>query len=648
LFARRLASASAAGLVFAALFFAGGSTGSRVVWVGGAAIVLAAVGACAALLGAWPLPRLEPAGLVFVLALTGLVCWIGASLGWSIVPDQSWDAFNRGIVYVAFAVIGVLLAALLPQAPRRVAAGFAVLLFAVLGWAVLGKVFPALYAAPPGSPVTRLRNPVGYWNALALLGDAALPLALWIAVPRSRSHAVRAAGALLFYVAVVAVLLTYSRTGVVVGGLVVLAWLALASERLESLAVAGIASAPAALVAAFAATRSGLKHFQPHSARVHDGAWFGVVLVLGAAVVVVAAVAASRWELGRPLEGARRRVLERRAGAALGAAVVLALVLAGFRAGGPAAWWRDFSKPVQVGQGAGRLSSTGSTRWTWWGEAWHVFEKRPLGGKGAASFSVARRPIRHNPLEVTEPHNTALQFLSELGIVGFLLGGAAAVAGLLAARRAVRRAAAVDRLPTIALGLGLVAYFLHTLVDYDWEFVSVTGPVLLVAGLLAGYARPAVTAARRAIPAGIVVLAALAGLYSLWAPWQAGREVDSSYAALDQNNLGKAASDARSAHRLNPFSYEPWWALAAAEQLAGRPADARHAYEQAVKPQPENSDTWYALGQYLFDAKQFADACFALDRAYGLDPRGPAGTPGGLLDQVKKKLPNCPGSTEGK
>ena len=206
---RRLAGAGAAGLVFAALFFAGGSSGSRVVWVGGAAIVLAGLAATLALLGAWPLPRLEPAGAAFLLAFAGLAAWSGASLGWSIVPDQTWDAFDRGIVYVAFAVFGTVVAALLPAAPRRAAAALAVLLFAVLGWAVLGKVFPALYTAPPGSPVTRLRNPVGYWNALALLGDAALPLALWIGAPRSRSHAVRAAGTLLFYVAVVAVLLTY-------------------------------------------------------------------------------------------------------------------------------------------------------------------------------------------------------------------------------------------------------------------------------------------------------------------------------------------------------------------------------------------------------------------------------------------------------
>src|SRR5205085_2642958 len=203
----------------------------------------------------------------------------------------------------------------------------------------------ALYAAPPASPVTRLRNPVGYWNVLALLGDAALPLALWIAAPRRRPVALRILGVLLFYVAAVAVLLTYSRTGVVVGGLAVLAWVLLAPDRLESLAATGLAAAPALGVCVFAFTRAGLKHFEPYSARVHDGAWFGFVLVAGAVAVVVGAVAAARWEDDRPLDGERRRLFERRAAFGLLAAVVVAVGGVAWRAGGAGAWWRACTAP---------------------------------------------------------------------------------------------------------------------------------------------------------------------------------------------------------------------------------------------------------------------------------------------------------------
>ena len=637
-----LVGVAAAALVFATLFFGGGSSDDRLFWLGGAALVVAGLVGAAALTGLLRLPRLDRAGLALLVALTLLACWAGASLSWSIVPDRSWQEFDRAIVYLAFAVLGVLLGALAPRAPRVAAGAFAVLLGAVLGWALLGKVFPGLYVPPAGSGVARLRNPIGYWNALALLGDAALPLALWIAAPRRRPHAVRAAGVLLFYLAFVAVLLTYSRTGVVVGALVVAAWLLLALDRLESLAATAIASAPGLGVAVFAFTREGLRHFEPHSARVHDGAWFGFVLVAGALLVAATAVTASRAEAGRPLGGERRRALERRAALALVAAAAVAVAGLAFRAGGPSAWWSEFTHPVEVGVGPNRLESVGSTRWTWWTEAWRLFEKKPLLGEGAGAFEVARRPIRHNPLTVTEPHSTPLQFLSELGIVGFLLAGAAALATAFAAVAAMRRAGAVDRVPALALALGLGAYGVHALVDYDWEFVAVTGPALLVAGLLAASGRPVLAPRRRLAPAGVAVVVVLAALYSLGAPWLASRRVDQSYAALDRNEVATAAAKARSAHRLNPFSPEPWWALAAAAQLAGDDPDALRDYEKAAVLQPQNSDTWYSLGQYEFDTGRFAKACYALDLAYRLDPRGPAGTPGGLLDQVKRKLPGCP------
>lgn len=638
-----LGTAGAGGaLLFAALFLGGGSSADRLFWIGSAALVLTGFAGAAALAGLLPLPSLDRTGLAFVLALAGLAAWSGASLEWSVVPDRSWLAFDRGIVYVAFAVLGLLLGTLLGRPVRVVGSVLTVLLTGVLGWALLGKVFPALYTAPPASPVTRLRNPVGYWNALALLADVALVLALWTATPRGRAHALRAFGAVLFYLAVVAVLLTSSRTGVVVGGLAAVAWLALTRERLEGLAVTALAGAPALGVAGFAFTRGGLSSFESHSARVRDGAWFGLLLALGGALVFAAALRLARREQSDPLASGHRQTLARGLGAAVAAAVVVALAGFTISAGGPSDLWSEFTNPVAI-EGSGGLGSRSSSgRWAWWGEAWQLFREEPLRGRGAASFAVARRPIRHNPLEVSEPHNTGLQFLSELGIVGFLLGSLAAATALAGAATAVRRSSSRDRLPALALSLALGIYLLHALVDYDWEFVAVTGPVLFVAGVLAATGRPRLVPRRRLVPAGITLVAVLASLYSLGAPWLAGRRVDRAYAALDRDAVGVAIDSARSARRLDPFSYEPYWALAAAALAAGEDRAALLAYERAAVLQPRNSDTWYALGQYQFQTGRFAGACYALDLAYRLDPRGPAGDPSGLLDQVKERLPGCP------
>src|ERR671928_59930 len=168
-----------AALLFWTLFFGGGSRGLSLAWLGTAVVLAASAALAAALLGALPWPDLDRTGLAF-LVLTGLfVLWNGASISWSLDPDRAWAYTNRGLVYLAFACLGLFVGALVPRAPRAVAAGLAVLLAGVLGWALLGKVVPSLF--PDGGRLARLRSPVGYWNALALLADMAVALGLWLA-----------------------------------------------------------------------------------------------------------------------------------------------------------------------------------------------------------------------------------------------------------------------------------------------------------------------------------------------------------------------------------------------------------------------------------------------------------------------------------
>ena len=67
-----------------------------------------------------------------------------------------------------------------PADPRQLAAtASSALLGAVCVWSLAGKVLPWLYE--DYGRIARLRGPVGYWNALALLGDIALPIGLCLA-----------------------------------------------------------------------------------------------------------------------------------------------------------------------------------------------------------------------------------------------------------------------------------------------------------------------------------------------------------------------------------------------------------------------------------------------------------------------------------
>ena len=305
---------AAAALVTWALFFGGSLSDSRLFWIGIFAVVVGFGWLAAGFLGLVDVAVPDRWGIAAFGLLAGFVCWNGVTMIWSITPDLSWAYLNRGAVYVGFALLGLAVAASV-RAPARVAAGgLAVLLFGVVGWALLGKVFPSLF--PDGARVARLRNPIGYWNALALACALAVPLGLWIATRRSWRRELRLAGVLLFYLTTIALVLTSSRAGILVAAIAVLLWLALVPARLESLGTLVVAGVPAAVVAAWASTRHGLvDDGQSFSARRAAGGWVALALVLGAVVVVLAALWADRVD-GR-LGPAERHEWTRRIGIGL-------------------------------------------------------------------------------------------------------------------------------------------------------------------------------------------------------------------------------------------------------------------------------------------------------------------------------------------
>src|SRR6478672_3375149 len=213
-----LALVAAAALLTVSLFFGGDVGDSRLFWIGIFALALGFGGVAAGLAGLLP---------VVVPSRVGLA------------------AFG---LLVAFALLGLVVVALVRAPARVVAGGLAALLFGVVGWALLGKVFPSLF--PDGARVARLRSPIGYWNALALACSIALPLGLWAATRRSWRRELRVGGVLLVYFAVIALVLTFSRAGIVVAVVGVLLWLWLVpAVRLESFGALVLGVVPAAAVA---------------------------------------------------------------------------------------------------------------------------------------------------------------------------------------------------------------------------------------------------------------------------------------------------------------------------------------------------------------------------------------------------------------
>jgi O-Antigen ligase len=634
------AAAAGAALVFYALFFAGGFDQAALFWIACLALAAAVLPAAASLLGAGPAMALDRAGAGFLACLFALTAWMGASTLWSLSPDRSWAYTNRTLAYAAFALVGVVLGAWLRRPALAGARAAAVLLALLYGWALLAKCVPALYS--DYGRIARLRAPIGYWNELAVLGAAGVPVALWLAAPRARPAAARAAGAVLLYAASLVTLLTYSRIGVILAVLAAVAWIVLSHDRVESLAASLLAGIPAGGVFGAALALPGITgDGEPRAVRAHDGWIFALVVLAGAAAVGLAALALARRERGAPLSAERRRAVERAAaagGVVLAGAAVAASVAFAHRI------WSEFANPAtsQISSGTQHLGSlSSSNRWRWWVEEWQAFTEHPLAGTGAGTFQLTDFRLRQSSLvTTTEPHNTPLQFLGELGIVGFLLYLGAAVAAGVGIVAAWRRSAGADRAAVTALGLAVAAFAAHTVVDMDWNFVAACGPFLLVAGLLLGRrpaARAGVVVARRPLVAAAAVLVGLAGAYSLAAPWLAQRTLATA----------TTASQFHRAHGYDPLSTEVISDWAAVEAVQGHLARALKLYRDEVALEPENGATWYDLGAFYYDNGAWGQAYDALSKAWRYDPQGPTGVPCGLLDQARHKAlgtwpPSCP------
>nr|MBA3476589.1 O-antigen ligase family protein [Actinomycetota bacterium] len=337
--------------------------------------------------------------------------------------------------------------------------------------------------------------------------------------------------------------------------------------------------------------------------------------------------------------GARRALLGRALAALAGVAVLAAAVGLLLNAGRVAEEFRG----GEVANVPGRLGSLSSNnRLEWWGEAWDISRADPLVGAGAGSFEVARKRYRESASAVSQPHSVPLQFLAGTGLVGLALLAALLAAAAGAAIAARRRLEGNERDAAAALSVALALWLVHALVDYDWDFVAVTGPVAFAAGVLAAAGRRARTSARPLAAAAAVALV-VAAAASVVTPWLAERSVREVGAALDRGDVASAAGSARRARTLDPLSLAPLLARARVEEVRRDGEAALAAYREAVRIQPENPESWYELGLYEFDRGDRCSAYVHLNEAYTLDPAGRQWVGGGPLDQAREWV-NDPGN----
>ena len=479
-------------------------------WSGGFFPDLTAVAAMAALLallvrvvlapGAFARPTL--AAGVALAAFAGFAAWTLASSIWSDAPARALLEYDRTLLYGALLAIFVSLGRTEGRARALVAAtalGCAVVGIAALGPWLLPETFPIAAEFGRG----RLNWPTSYWNATGLIAALGVVLCAHLASSVRDHAAVRVLGAAAVPPLVAAVVFSVSRGAAAAGLIAAVVYLVLGRSRgmLTGLPVVLVFGG---LAAARALGIEGLDAAVPTADALDTGRETAVLL----AVLAVAAAAArgllllvdarlSRWRAPRLAPWPAR---------ALGAGVVVALVVAGLAAGGVDRvrdGWDDFSSAGVVGntaQPGQRLTELGNNGRI---EIWDValqggFEQRPWIGVGAGTYPLLWERDRPSYRNVFDGHSVYLETLGEMGIVGMALLGIALVVMLGALWwRALR-----DRAPAWgALAAVATAWAVHAGVDWDWEMPAVTAWVFCAGGL--ALARPAAGMARRAAPGPI-------------------------------------------------------------------------------------------------------------------------------------------------
>ncbi len=595
-------------------------------------------------------PRLWLAlGLIAAFAF-----WSGITVLWSVAPDRTWTECNRVMTYALVLTLAMCAGASLRRSVARIADGLLVVCAAVAVSALAQKLVPGLHVSGLFSldqtgALPRLQQPLGYWNALALLVAFGVPCALAILIDPRRGATVRLAAAAAATTMIVTIGFTYSRGGVLAlvvalavlvaaGGvwLRCLLWLSIVVAAALPVLVVGLNSHP------LTATGVAL------SAREAAGA---DLLVLLAACLALMVAAAHRL-IG--LERRRRRLSAaqvRRVGRGLLAAVAVAvaaalLAVAVSHRGLPGTVshaWSSFTatRATSVTDPSRLLSADSQNRWVWWKEAARAFGDRPIQGWGAGSFAVVHLLYRRDALAVQQPHSLALQLLSETGLVGAGLGlgslGLLLAAGVAAVRRCDPRTSAAAA-ALLAVG---AAYCLHALYDWDWDIPAVTLPALIALGVLGGASaagrrdraatavppRPALRAPA-AVTASAVCLVAFAA--SVAVPRIAAADAARSLVEASAGTpaaLDRALADARQATELDPLSDAGLRAAATIAIHRGDLATARSDLLAAVGRQPSDEQAWEELAVTDVARGDRAEAAAAARRAATLDPHGPSARP---------------------
>jgi hypothetical protein len=619
---------AAAGIAVAAAVFAlsyanGGFAPTTRSYAGIAAWWL--LGAGAALGVGAALAGIDRLALTAVGLFAAFAIWILISINWASDAERAFAQFDQVALYVAVLAIAVVVARLVPASV--LVGGVALALAAVAGVALVSRCFPSTFGLQPGATLipalrNRLSFPLGYWNGLGIEVALAYPLLLsTMASRRSRLASALAAFPLPILAAVM--YLTSSRGAFAAAAVGIVVFLLLTPRRWPGLAAVALAAGAGVAAVAVLVPKKALVNGDVDTALgVHQG--HHAALWIGVACVVTALVWVGLAELGRRLSSPPRIVGWATAGA-LVVIVVVAIVAAH-----PIAKFDAFKSKPPTGSTQSTLNhllnSSGSGRWQFWSASISEFRAHPLNGGGAGSWKAWW--FQHGSLNVVSEfaHSLYLETLGELGIIGFLLLGAAV---LVAVGGAIRAALLLESGEIAGAAACGIAFFAAAAYDWVWQLagIAVVGVGMLGFALGALPSTRVSAWGRSGVLRPVLALLAVAAIIPQFVVLAAGAHLRNSHAAFNVKNATRARSEALAAKAIEPWAASPYLQLGLVSEAEGNYDAAASWVDEAISRSRRDYSLWVIAARIEAERGKGRLAVRDFHEARRLNPN--LGIPGG-------------------